>query len=86
MKLELIAVYLGVLVLIYLMGRSFFAPVRWIFSAVIRGALGAGALLLINIIGAWVHWTVPVNPYTALFAGFLGIPGVVALLIMVGIR
>ncbi|HEX2952702.1 MAG TPA: pro-sigmaK processing inhibitor BofA family protein [Bacillota bacterium] len=85
MKPEVIAIYLAILFLIYLGGKSYFKPLQWILSAFIRLGIGAGALLAINAVGQWFHFAIPLNPYTALFVGFLGVPGVATLIILSGI-
>lgn len=82
MKSEVIAVYLGLVLLVYLGGKSYFAPVRWLLGLLVRAAIGAGALAFINLVGAWLYLTVPLNPYTVLFTGYLGLPGVAALLLL----
>ncbi|HHZ19670.1 MAG TPA: pro-sigmaK processing inhibitor BofA [Firmicutes bacterium] len=82
MKGEVIAVYLAIVLLIFLGGRPCFAPVRWLLTLLFRGALGAGVLALVNLIGGWLHFMIPLNPYTAIFVGYLGLPGMVTLLLL----
>lgn len=82
MKGEVIAIFFGLILLVYFGGKSYFAPVRWLLTALFRLALGAGVLALVNLVGGWLHLTVPLNPYTALFAGYLGLPGVATLLLL----
>jgi inhibitor of the pro-sigma K processing machinery len=85
MKPEVVAVYLVILFLIYLGGKSYFKPLQWALAALIRVGVGAGALLAINLIGQLFQFSIPLNPYTALFVGFLGVPGVATLIILSGI-
>ena len=82
MKAEILAVFLGIIILVYLGGRSFSTPLKWVFTVLIRAALGAGAIALINSAGQWVHFSLPMNPYTVLFAGFLGLPGIATLILL----
>jgi inhibitor of the pro-sigma K processing machinery len=39
-------------------------------------------VLAVNWIGGYFHYHLPLNPVTALVAGFLGLPGVAALITM----
>jgi inhibitor of the pro-sigma K processing machinery len=43
-------------------------------------ALGCLFVFAVNWIGQYFHYHLPFNPMTAFTAGFLGIPGVVALI------
>ena len=40
------------------------------------------ALFLINLLGAKVGVNIGINPLTALIAGFLGLPGIVMLVLL----
>ncbi|RIV24366.1 pro-sigmaK processing inhibitor BofA [Alicyclobacillaceae bacterium I2511] len=51
--------------------------VLWRFAKTV--ALGCLFLLAINWVGGYFNYHLPLNPYTALVAGFLGLPGVGAL-------
>jgi inhibitor of the pro-sigma K processing machinery len=53
---------------------------RQILGKLVRSAV-AGCLfvLAVNWIGGYLHFHLPFNPFTALTAGLLGIPGVLAL-------
>lgn len=82
MRAEIIVAYLAVILLVYLGGKSFFSPIRMGLMILIRMGIGAGALALINLIGQWVHLAMPINPYTATFVGYLGLPGVLTLIIL----
>lgn len=82
MRPEIIGVYLGIILLVYLGGKSVFTPMRWGLTALLRMGMGAGALALVNLLGQWVHLTMPINPFTSTFVGFLGAPGVLTLFIL----
>lgn len=82
MRPEVVGVYLGIILLVYLGGRSFLTPMRWGLTVLLRMAVGAGALALVNLVGQWFHFTMSINPYTATFIGFLGAPGMLTLFIL----
>ena len=67
---------------IYIIGMLLVLPIRIIIKFIVNGLIGAFLLFIINIFGNIVGITVAINPITALVAGFLGIPGVVLLLLL----
>lgn len=71
-------VVIGVL-LIMLLCRLFLRPFRVLENLVVKAGAGLLILLVVNYIGAFVSFSLPVNMLTALTAGMLGIPGVVLL-------
>jgi inhibitor of the pro-sigma K processing machinery len=49
----------------------------------VRGVvLGCFLVLAVNWVGGWFHYHIPLNPVTALVAGFLGVPGVAAMAVI----
>lgn len=54
---------------------------KWPLKILINGVVGVILLYLTNYIGSNFNLFIPVNAVTALIAGFLGIPGIVFLII-----
>jgi len=76
-----IAFVLG-LFLMYLIGRAMFVPLKWIIKLAVNAVVGGVVLWVINYFGAFMSLHIPLNPITALVAGFLGVPGVVLLIVV----
>lgn len=57
-------------------------PVKKILKLAINIALGVVMIILVNTFGATIGITIPFNIVTALIAGILGVPGVIALIII----
>lgn len=57
-------------------------PVKKILKLAINIALGVVMIILVNTFGASIGITIPFNIVTALIAGILGVPGVIALIII----
>ncbi len=68
------------LLLIALIGRLLIVPRRFFWRLLASGIGGALILLGVNLLSGLTGLRIPVNPFTALAVGFLGIPG--ALLII----
>lgn len=63
---------------------------KWPIKILINGILGVILLYVVNMItsnlgmiGLNTSFTLPINPITALIAGFLGIPGVIVIALIV---
>ncbi|MEQ6378166.1 pro-sigmaK processing inhibitor BofA family protein [Bacillaceae bacterium S4-13-58] len=68
-----------VLVLITLFAGASFKPVKWIANGAVKLAIGALFLFFLNIFGASFGIHVPINIFTSLISGFLGVAGVASL-------
>jgi len=82
MDINIIIAFVLGLLLIYLIGRVMLAPLKWIVKLLINAVVGGVILWVINFFGTYVSIHIPLNPITALTAGFLGIPGIVLLLVI----
>lgn len=54
---------------------------KWPLKILINGVLGIILLYITNIIGGYIGFMVPINAISALIAGFLGIPGIIFLIL-----
>lgn len=70
------------LFLVMLLGKVLLTPIRWAFKLLINSAVGLFILLVINYIGAPWAFSVPINVYTVLTAGILGLPGIILLVVL----
>jgi len=70
---------LGLLAL-YALGWVLLVPLKWLMKLLVNGVLGGAALFAINLVGGVFGVTIPINPLSAIVAGFFGLPGVVLLL------
>lgn len=68
----------GVL-LLYALARLLALPLKFTFQLIANAVVGVVLLLTFNLIGAFWGYRLPLNPLTAVVAGFLGIPGVLLL-------
>lgn len=84
MPTGLIVTYIVVLGILYLLGKNCWRPLFLLFNLLFQGALGAMGLYFYNQIITTLNWgfEIPLNPFNALFTGFLGIPGLASLAIL----
>jgi len=80
LNLATLMAYIFGLILLYIMTRLLYTPLRWFFRLLVNGLFGFALLWLVNWCGALIGLHIGLNPVTALVAGFLGIPGVVLLI------
>lgn len=77
-----IAVAAGVVVILLLLaGNLFMRPMKWVFKLAFNSVLGFLMLWGINLLGGTFGFTLATNWFNALIAGFLGIPGVILLIV-----
>ncbi len=81
---ELILSFALGLLLLYLISWLLLVPMRFLWRLLAGGLLGGCMLWVVSQFGFLLGFTVSVNPFTALIAGLLGVPGV-ALVIALGL-
>ena len=79
---SLAACFIAGLILIALIGKLLLIPHRFFWRLILNGIAGAFLLAGINFLSSFTNISIPVNPFSALTAGFLGIPGVLLLVIL----
>lgn len=70
------------LILLYIMGRLFIIPLKIVLKLVYNGLIGGIVLLMLNYLGKFIGLHIAINPVTSLVVGFLGVPGVILLIIL----
>ncbi|GAA0290659.1 inhibitor of the pro-sigma K processing machinery [Gracilibacillus halotolerans] len=78
MNVWIILGVLGAIVLLFIKGIPL-QFVRWTGKLFIRVTIGVLCLFFLNIFGAQLGLHIPINAFTALVAGFLGLPGLASL-------
>lgn len=68
---------------VFILIRLFKHPGRFILKMLINALIGFLALFVINYFGASFDFSIPVNIWTVLISGCLGLPGVLFLIILV---
>lgn len=69
------------MLMVYVFGRFFLIPLKWIGWGIANSLLGGLVIILINYFGAAWNIFVPLNMITSVIAGILGLPGIVSLVI-----
>ncbi len=81
LEFNVIIAYAFGIILIYLIGRMFLMPIKLVFKLIYNGLVGGIMLWVVNFVGGYFGFAIGINPITALVAGFLGLPGVVLLIL-----
>lgn len=76
-----IAWIVGILIVLAL-GKALLLPFKIILRLVVNGFLGGLAILIINLLGQYIGFSIPLNIVSALVAGVLGLPGIILLVIL----
>ena len=80
--LQLAFAVLFLLFVLYLLGSIILKPLKLIFKLVVNSLLGVVLLWVFNFLGAFFNFFIPLNVVTVLIAGFLGLPGLILLVVL----
>lgn len=69
------------LVCLFLIAKIIALPFKILWKLIVNAILGGVLLIIFNIVGGFFNITLAINIWTALVAGFFGIPGIIFLLI-----
>jgi len=86
--MEVVLYFLIAIVAMVILVKLFSWPLKILGKLILNGALGVLLLLLVNFIGGSVgieQIIIPINAVSALIAGFLGVPGVIFLIIFINL-
>lgn len=82
MTIQTIIAYLFGLGLIYLFIWLMYYPLKITVKLILNALIGTVLLIVINLVGKFMGFIMPINIITILVGGFLGIPGVILLLVL----
>ena len=82
MDLNTIIIYLACLIVLFIIGKIFYLPLKHIFKLLFNSILGGVLIYIVNIIGSSFNFHIGLNWGTAIFTGLLGVPGVVVLVLV----
>lgn len=75
-------VILGCIVVLWIVGKIFSAPLKALFKLIVNSVLGGLLIFIINLIGSAWGFHIGLNVVTAVLVGILGIPGAILLIIL----
>lgn len=74
--------YLACICFLIIFGKIFIVPITKIAKLVINSIIGGVLIFLINLVGGIWGFHIGLNIFTSMLIGFLGLPGVVCLVIV----
>lgn len=82
MDTNTVIIYLACICFLFIFGRIFILPLKSILKLVFNSILGGVMIYLINLVGGFFGFHIGLNYITAIFAGVLGVPGTILLVIL----
>lgn len=82
MEISVILPFLGALLAIFIILKILSAPFKLIIKLVINGLIGGLIIYVINWIGAGFNFALPLEWWSAILVGILGIPGAIILVLI----
>ena len=80
-EVSIFLIYTAAMLLIYFFGKLLIVPAKVILKLLLNSFIGGIMVIIINHVGGLIGLILPINIITALISGFLGIPGILGLLI-----
>ena len=74
--------YILGLLIIFVLGRILLKPIKFIIKILLNSVFGGLFLLLVNTLGSFFNIHIGINALTAVLVGILGVPAVIAMLIL----
>lgn len=81
MELGTIGAFAVGLIAIYFIAKIVMLPAKLILKLIYNGVIGGIMLWGVNLLGSGFDFAIGINIVSALIAGFLGVPGVIALVL-----
>lgn len=82
MEIATLLPFIGGLLLLFIILKILSFPFKLIMKLVINGVIGGAIIFLINWIGASFNFALPLEWWSALLVGILGVPGAIILVII----
>lgn len=79
LDINTIVVYLGCIVFLFIIGKIFVLPIKFILKLIGNSIIGGILIFIVNLVGSLFGFHIGLNIVTAIVTGILGIPGVVLL-------
>ena len=80
--MESTIIFLACICFLFIVGRIFIVPIKWIFKLTFNSILGGLIIFAINLIGGIWGFHIGLNFFTAILVGILGIPGAICLIVI----
>ncbi|MFA9397181.1 MAG: pro-sigmaK processing inhibitor BofA family protein [Clostridiaceae bacterium] len=80
MSPQIILTFIIALFVLFFVGKLLAFPLKILLKLIVNGIIGAVLLFIVNVIGSFFNFYIGINIYTALIAGFFGVPGVIFLI------
>ena len=74
MNLTTILTFIACICFIFIIGRLFIIPLKFIFKLILNSILGGLLIFIINFLAQGLNFHIGLNLFTSIFVGFLGIP------------
>lgn len=74
MEANTIIIYLACIFFLFIIGRIFIVPLKFILKLIFNSIIGGILIFVINLIGGMFNFHIGLNILTAIVVGILGVP------------
>lgn len=72
MEATTVIIYLACLIAIFIIGKIFYIPLKYIFRLLLNSILGGILIYIVNVFGASFGFHIGLNVATAIFCRYIG--------------
>lgn len=80
MEIGILLAYAFGIFALYVVGYLFLVPIKMLLRLILNSILGGVFIILVNFIGSYWDFHLPLNLLSAIMVGVLGLPGAVLLI------
>ena len=80
--MESTIIFLACICLLFIIGKIFIVPIKWISKLIFNSVLGGLLIFAINLIGSIWGLHIGLNFFTSIMVGLLGLPGAICLIVI----
>ena len=82
MNTNTIIIYLACLIVLFIVGKIFYLPLKHIIKLLLNSIFGGFLIYIVNLVGNSYGFHIGLNIGTAIFSGLFGLPGVMVLILV----
>lgn len=82
LEVNSIIAFIACLFFLFIIGKIFIVPIKTILKLLLNSIIGGILIFIINFIGGFLNFHIGLNLITSIFVGLLGIPGVIAVIMI----
>ncbi len=82
MNFQLLAIIFAGCLAVYIAVKLLASPLKWLMKLLLNGLLGIVLLILVNVVGGFFNYYLPITALRVVISAVAGIPGVILIVLL----